>query len=81
MELGIWSGKINLENISLKHKKINQLLKVHNIPLNIKYSHIGSLTIDIPWNKLSSAAVEIKIADILIVLNIDKIRSVDQKIL
>lgn len=57
VELTFWSGKINLHNISLKHEKINELLKSKNIPFLIKYSHIGSLSLDIPWKSLSSTPV------------------------
>jgi vacuolar protein sorting-associated protein 13A/C len=56
-ELTFWTGKINLHNISLKHTKINEKLKEYNIPFSIKYSHIGSLEIDIPWKSLSHSPV------------------------
>lgn len=57
VELTFWSGKINIQNASFKHDKINELLKLHNIPLSIKLSFLGNLEIDIPWNKLTSAPV------------------------
>lgn len=43
VELTFWSGKINIQNASLKHDKINELLKLHNIPLSIKLSFLGNL--------------------------------------
>jgi len=41
--LAFWTGKINIQNASFKHAKINELLKMHNMPLSIAYSYLGSL--------------------------------------
>jgi hypothetical protein len=73
VELAFWTGKINIQNASFKHDRINELLKQHSIPLSIKLSFLGSLEIDVPWNKLTSAPVEIKLSDVLIVLKLEKI--------
>ena len=43
---------------------------MHNIPLSIKLSFLGNLEIDIPWNKLTSAPVEIKLSNVMIVLKL-----------
>ena len=80
LELAAWTGKMNLQNIALKHEHINRLLKKENIPVSLTYSSISSLSIDIPWNKLSSAPVEIKISGIYIAFRLEKMRSVDKKI-
>ena len=80
LELGAWAGKIQLQNTALKHDHINGLLKKENIPLSLKYSSISSLSIDVPWTKISSAPVEIKISGIYIVFQLDKIKSIDKKI-
>jgi vacuolar protein sorting-associated protein 13A/C len=80
VELAFWTGKINLNNIALKHEKINLLLKAKNIPFTIKYSHIGSLSIDIPWKSLSSTPVEVKVSDVYIVLKMEQFTSVSKKI-
>jgi hypothetical protein len=78
--LAFWNGKINLHNISLKHAKINQILREKNIPFSVKYSHIGSLEIDIPWKSLSTTPVEVKIAKVYIVLRMEKVLSVTKNI-
>ena len=70
VELALWTGKINFEKASLKHDKINEFLKSKNVPISLKYSSIGSLSIDVPWNKLSSAPVEVNIENILLVFKI-----------
>jgi vacuolar protein sorting-associated protein 13A/C len=57
VELAFWTGKIHIQDASLKHDKINELLRAHHIPLSLSFSFIGGLDIDIPWNRLSSAPV------------------------
>jgi len=43
VELAFWTGKIHIQNASFKHEKINELLKIRNIPLSVKFSFLGSL--------------------------------------
>lgn len=73
MELAFWTGKIHIQNASFRHERINELLKLHNIPLSIKYSYLGALELDVPWNKLSSAPVNIKLSNVYIVLGLEKV--------
>jgi hypothetical protein len=49
------------------------LLKLHSIPLSIRHSFLGNLEIDIPWNKLTSAPVEVKLSNVMIVLKLEKV--------
>jgi vacuolar protein sorting-associated protein 13A/C len=70
VELSFWTGKINIQNASFKHQKINELLRLSNIPFSIKYSFLGSLELDIPWKKLNSAPVEIKVDQVYIVFKL-----------
>ena len=42
------------------------------MPLSIQFSYIGGLELDIPWNKLSSAPVEIKLSDVYLVFSLDQ---------
>lgn len=71
MELAFWTGKIHIQDASLKHDKINELLRAHHIPLSLSFSFIGGLDIDIPWNRLSSAPVEIQLSNVLLVLRFE----------
>lgn len=73
VELAFWTGKINIQNASFRHEKINELLKLHNIPLSVKFSYLGGLELDVPWNKLSSAPVEIKLNNLYIVFSLEKL--------
>jgi vacuolar protein sorting-associated protein 13A/C len=77
--LAFWTGKILIQDAALKHNKINDLFKTNNIPLTIKYSSIRRLSIDVPWSKLSSAPVEIKIDGIFIVLKMNKVKKSEDK--
>ncbi|CAD8061213.1 unnamed protein product [Paramecium primaurelia] len=65
LQLGIWSGNIVIENVALKQEILADL----ELPLELKFSSIGRLILKIPWNKLSSAPVEVVLENILIVFN------------
>ena len=68
LHVGIWKGNISIENVSLNEHKINALLLASKLPFSLKFSHIGALKVIVPWNKLSSAPVEITITDVYLVL-------------
>lgn len=65
LSLGVWSGNIVIENVSLKSEIIDLL----QLPFKLKFSSLGRMILKVPWNKLSSAPVEVILEDILIVLN------------
>lgn len=65
LKLGVWSGNVVIENVALKPEIITDL----ELLLQIKFSSIGRLILKIPWNKLSSAPVEVILEDILVVFN------------
>lgn len=65
LSLGVWSGNIVIENVSLKPDIINLL----ELPVTLKFSSLGRMILKVPWNKLSSSPVEVILEDILIVLN------------
>ena len=48
LNVGIWSGIIDIKKIRLKSNLFQKL----NIPINIKYSAINGLSIKIPWKSL-----------------------------
>ena len=64
LKLGVWSGNIIIENVSL-NSKIFELL---DIPLLLIFSSIGKMRVSIPWNKLSSTPVEVILENLYIVL-------------
>ena len=70
LHVGIWSGNISIDNVSLNEHKINALLLASKLPFQLKYSHIGSLKVIVPWNKLSSSPVEITITDVYLFLHL-----------
>ncbi|CAK86161.1 unnamed protein product (macronuclear) [Paramecium tetraurelia] len=63
LQLGIWNGNVVIENVALKQEILADL----ELPLELKFSSIGRLILKIPWNKLSSAPVEVVLENILIV--------------
>lgn len=68
LQLGVWSGNIIIENVSLNSK----LIELLNLPLNLIFSHIGRMKISIPWNKLSSTPVELLLEDLYLVLSLQR---------
>lgn len=64
LSLGVWSGNIVIENVSLKP----EIIALLEMPLSLKFSSLGRMTLKVPWNKLSSSPVEVTLEDILIVV-------------
>ena len=64
LDLGLWGGSIVLKNLKLKP----ELLLRPAIPFRLIYSHIGLLSINLPWTKLSSESVQIHIEDLYLVI-------------
>ncbi|XP_071825694.1 intermembrane lipid transfer protein VPS13A-like isoform X3 [Apostichopus japonicus] len=54
LKLGIWSGDAVLQELFVKEGALDQL----NLPVRIKFGHLGKLTLKIPWKNLYSAPVE-----------------------
>lgn len=83
LELGIWSGDIQLKNVKLRQETIHPLLnrkanKPHTDPLKKAPLHlklvsgtVGHMRIRIPWKRLvwGQGAVQIEISDVMIVLS------------
>ena len=55
LNIGIWSGNVLIENVSLK-KSIFDTLKM---PLRMKFSHIGKIAMKVPWKNLANSPLEI----------------------
>ena len=59
----VFGGEIELRHARLKPDGLDSL----QLPINIDASHLGRLTISIPWSTLSSAPVVVTIHDIFLV--------------
>lgn len=51
LNIGIWSGTVEIVNVSLK----SRLLAMLGLPYRITFSNISRLYITIPWKNLFSA--------------------------
>lgn len=83
LELGIWSGDIQLKNLTLRQETIHPLLnkkanKPHTDPLKKAPLHlklvkgtIGQMRLQIPWKRLvwGQGAVKIEVSEVMIVLS------------
>lgn len=65
LEVGIWSGKVTIENVSLKEKVIDML----DLPINLRFSHIGKLELDVPWKNISSKPVNVFLDGVYLIID------------
>lgn len=64
LKIGIWSGKVLIENVSLQ----KNIVDMFDLPVNIVYSSIKKLSLKIPWKHLTSQPVDVLIDDIYLIL-------------
>lgn len=55
LKLGVWSGKIKLNNLKLRESALDEL----NLPVKVLKGSLKSLTVKVPWTQLDSKPVEI----------------------
>lgn len=66
LELEIWNGKVRLENVQI----VPNALASHQLPFTVKHGTIGSISLVLPWNRLSSQPCVVDINDIFIVATV-----------
>lgn len=64
LQVGVWSGKIELKNLQLNHHGIEKL----KLPVSVINGYVNSLTVSIPWTSLASQPVKIYIDGIFLLL-------------
>ena len=65
LKISILSGKINLTNLELNDKMLQNV----PIPLNLKYGRIGDITIELPSIlELRNPKIKVSVSDIFICL-------------
>lgn len=62
LKLGVWSGKIELQNLQLKKTALDSL----NLPVSISHGTLSKLHVRIPWTSLESKPVKIIIEDVFL---------------
>jgi hypothetical protein len=60
LRVGVWSGEVELENLTLQPDVLDAL----GLPLEIKAGVIGKLRVRIPWSRLGSESVSVVMEDI-----------------
>lgn len=66
IDIGVWKGDVSIENLALNH----ELFDIDSFPLEALFSHIGRVSLKVPWSTLSSASVELTIEDLFLLLRI-----------
>lgn len=64
LKLGVWSGNVVIENVSIKP----EVLEMFEIPIALKFSSIGKLSLQVPWSSLSSSPVEVVLEKVFIII-------------
>lgn len=60
LNIGIWGGDVKLKDLRLKKESLDRF----KLPLNVKFGHLGELTLQIPWSNLKGKPVKIIIEDL-----------------
>lgn len=60
LNIGIWSGDVKLRNLRLKKESLDKF----KMPIDVKFGHIGELTLLIPWSNLKGKPVKVVIEDV-----------------
>lgn len=60
LNIGIWGGDVRLRNLRLKKESLDKF----KLPLDVKFGHLGELTLQIPWSNLKGKPVKVIIEDV-----------------
>ncbi|KAL2709555.1 Vacuolar protein sorting-associated protein [Kluyveromyces marxianus] len=60
LNVGIWNGDVKLRNLRLRKDSLDAL----DLPVDVKFGHLGELTLLIPWSSLKNKPVKIIIEDV-----------------
>lgn len=60
LNIGIWSGDVRLKNLRLKKESLDKF----KLPVDVKFGHLGELTLQIPWSNLKGKPVKVIIEDV-----------------
>ncbi|KAK6198690.1 vacuolar sorting [Scheffersomyces amazonensis] len=62
LNIGIWSGDVKLKNLRLKKESLDKF----KLPIDVKFGHVGELTLQIPWSNLKGKPVRVIIEDVYV---------------
>lgn len=66
IDIGVWKGDVSIENLALNH----ELFDIDSLPIEALFSHIGKVSLKVPWTRLSSSSVELIIEDLFLLVRI-----------
>lgn len=64
LKTSIFSGDINLKNVRVK----TEALKKFDFPFNLKSGLVGNIQVKIPWTKLTSRPLYVKVEDVYVLV-------------
>lgn len=75
LNIGIWGGDVRLKNLRLKKESLDKF----KLPLDVKFGHLGELTLLIPWNNLKGKPVKVVIDDVYLLASPMILNDYDQE--
>ena len=73
LKLNVWSGKVNLQHLSIKPSAVEAL----HLPVTIIHGHIDALVLEANWRSLTSQPVAVKIHGVNLLLATRQEYSID----
>ncbi|KAL8020031.1 putative vacuolar protein sorting-associated protein [Plasmopara halstedii] len=64
MKVALFAGKVEFRDLRMRGAALNKF----QLPMKMKSGSVGRLSIKVPWKKLTSQAITIKIDDVLLVV-------------
>jgi vacuolar protein sorting-associated protein 13A/C len=64
LSLGVWSGNIVIENVSIKP----EVFQTMELPVELVYSYVGRLQIKVPWARLTTQPIEVVLDKVYMVV-------------
>ncbi|CAK9441286.1 uncharacterized protein LODBEIA_P51550 [Lodderomyces beijingensis] len=62
LNIGIWGGDVKLTDLRLKKESLDRF----KLPIDVKFGHLGVLTLQIPWANLKGKPVQVIIEDLFL---------------
>ena len=64
LQIGVWSGKIELRDVALKKEALARL----KLPVEIRGGYVQHMTCEVPWTRLTSSPVKIHLHTLLLLV-------------
>lgn len=64
LRVGLWSGEIDLQNLKLDTKRLQQL----DLSVNVQFGVVEHLNVKIPWSSIASEPIRVSISGVYLLV-------------